>query len=243
MAGWHEVSPGALVALICLWVAVFLILVSWGVMTQGKKRRQILFAAAGTWAVFLIGGGCFFIMWEPTLAPQTEEETPEKREAQPSMPTGAVVLVIDETTLPKEEEHQPLAIETTENSKISREKRQEYRRLGRQLRSIEQLLMSRLDPLTAEIQRIDQRFKAREISNYDALYQKSQLKVRQEEMIVAAMEEKLNALQESNILTAEDINADVERIQRRRDEAQQKREEYQGVLKELSDHADVFLDL
>lgn len=159
------------------------------------------------------------------------------------MPTGAVVLVIDETTLPKEEEHQPLAIETTENSKISREKRQEYRRLGRQLRSIEQLLMSRLDPLTAEIQRIDQRFKAREISNYDALYQKSQLKVRQEEMIVAAMEEKLNALQESNILTAEDINADVERIQKRRDAAQQKREEYQGVLKELSDHADVFLDL
>ena len=103
--------------------------------------------------------------------------------------------------------------------------------------------MSRLDPLTAEIQRIDQRFKAREISNYDALYQKSQLKVRQEEMIVAAMEEKLNVLQESNILTAEDINADVERIQKRRDAARQKREEYQGVLKELSDHADVFLDL
>ena len=57
------------------------------------------------------------------------------------------------------------------------------------------------------------------------------------------MEEKLNALQESNILTAEDINADVERIQRRRDAARQKREEYQGVLRELSDHADVFLDL
>ena len=154
-----------------------------------------------------------------------------------------VVLAIVMTILPKERSNQPLAIKTSGHSKIRREKRQEYRRLGRQLRSIEQLLTSRLDPLTAEIQRIDQRFKAQKISNYDALYQKSQLKVRQEEMIVAAMEEKLNALQESNILTAEDINADVERIQRRRDEARQKREEYQGVLRELSDHADVFLDL
>ncbi|MGP1366746.1 MAG: hypothetical protein ACTTKW_05400 [Schwartzia sp. (in: firmicutes)] len=231
-----------IVALVCIWVAVFLGAVYGGVMTEDKGRRQLLFAAAGLWVVILIGGSWLLLPEEAPPALRREESAPEKKE-QPPLPTGNVVLVIDETTLPKETENQPLAIESTENPAVSREKRQEFRRLGRHLRNIEQGLMSRLNPLTAEAQRIDQRFKARQISNYDALHQKSQIKIRQAEMIVAAMEEKLSALEGSRLLTAEEIGADVERIKKRRDSAQQKREEYQGVLRELAANAEVFRDL
>ncbi|MGP1585232.1 MAG: hypothetical protein ACTTH3_01815 [Schwartzia sp. (in: firmicutes)] len=231
-----------IVALVCIWVAVFLGAVYGGVMMEDKGRRQLLFAAAGLWVVILIGGSWLLLPEEAPPALRREESAPEKKE-QPTLPTGNVVLVIDETTLPKETENQPLAIESTENPAVSREKRQEFRRLGRHLRNIEQGLMSRLNPLTAEAQRIDQRFKARQISNYDALHQKSQIKIRQAEMIVAAMEEKLSALEGSRFLTAEEIGADVERIKKRRDSAQQKREEYQGVLRELAANAEVFRDL
>lgn len=243
MAGWREASPEFLVALVCIWAAVFFILVLWGVMMQEKEQRRILFAAAGLWAVFSIGGSWVLTMWEPGLGQQAEEKTSEGKGEQPSLPTGDVVLVIDEATLPKETESQPLAIESAENPGISREKRQEFRRLGRHLRNIEQMLVSRLKPLTAEIQRIDRQFKAREISNYDALYQKSKIKVRQAEMIVTAMEEKLSALEESSLWTMEEIGSDVERIKKRRDAARQKQEEYQGVLRELTANADVFRDL
>ena len=231
-----------IVALVCIWVAVFLGAVYGGVTTEDKGRRQLLFAAAGLWVVILIGGSWLLLPEEAPPALRREESAPEKKEPPP-LPTGNVVLVIDEATLPKETENQPLAIESTENPAVSREKRQEFRRLGRQLRNIEQGLMSRLNPLTAEAQRIDQRFKARQISNYDALHQKSQIKIRQAEMIVAAMEEKLSALEGSRLLTAEEIGADVERIKKRRDSAQQKREEYQGVLRELAANAEVFRDL
>ena len=46
MAGWREASPEFLVALVCIWAAVFFILVLWGVMMQEKEQRRILFAAA-----------------------------------------------------------------------------------------------------------------------------------------------------------------------------------------------------
>lgn len=243
MADGNEVTTGLLVALVWVWVAIFLGTVLWGVMTPDSKRRRLLFAAAGLWAVALVVGGGVFIMREPSSGLSAEVKAPEKKEPQPPLPTGDVVLVIDEATLPKETENQPLAIESAENLGVSREQRQEFRRLGRHLRHIEQLLVSRLKPLTAEIQRIDRQFKAREISNYDALHQKSQIKVRQAEMIVAAMEEKLSVLEESRLWTTPEIGSDVERIKKRRDAARQKQEEYQGVLRELAANADVFRDL
>lgn len=231
------------VALVCLWVAVFLGAVYGGAMTEEKERRQILFAVAGVWVVFLLGGGWLLLPEELPPAPPVEAKAPEEKSVPKPLQKGEVVLVIDEATLPKETENQPLAIERTENPMASREKRQEFRRLGRHLRNIEQVLMSRLHPLTAEAKRIDQRFKARQISNYDALYQKSQIKIRQAEMIEAAMEEKRSALEGSSLLTAEEIGSDVERIKERRDAARQKREEYQGVLRKLEANVEIFRDL
>lgn len=243
MAGGVESSIGVLVALVWSVVALFVVAILWGVMTRSKAYRQVLFSIAGLLAVFLLGGGYFFITREPASAPVTAEKPSEKKEVHPPSSEGGVVLVIDESTLKNEAESEPLAIEGAQPPKMSQEKRQEYRRLGRQLQNIEQFLAGQLRPLTAEMQRIDQRFKAREISNYDALYQKSQLKARQAERIALAMEEKLSVLEGRTLLTAEDIGADIERIQKRRDAARQKQEEYQGVLRELAANAEVFRDL
>lgn len=243
MADAHEMSIGILVALIWVWVAFFSVAVVWGVMTRDKAQRRILFYVAGLLAAVLLGGGWFLLTREPPPAPEATVKTTEKQEAPSPIAEGNVVLVIDKATLQQEEESQPPAIEGAETPKMSQEKRQEYRRLGRQLRNIEQFLAGQLRPLTAEIQRVDQRFKAREISNYDALYQKSQLKVRQAERIASAMEEKLSVLEGRTLLTAEDIGSDIERIKKRRDAARQKQEEYQGVLRELAANAEVFRDL
>ena len=46
-------------------------------MMQEKEQRRILFAAAGLWAVFSIGGSWVLTMWEPGLGQQAEEKTSE----------------------------------------------------------------------------------------------------------------------------------------------------------------------
>ena len=235
-------STMSVVILTVLLVTLLLVCIGLGVMSSQSGRRKAFFAAAGFLAL-LLGGGTWFLATEEAPAammPVAEQKAPEKKEPEPA---GSVVLVVDEATIPREDVPEQLDIERSESRIDSQEKRREFRQLGRQLRYIEQSLNSQISPLNAEIQSVETRFQTQTISNYEALYKKSQLKARQAEMVAAAMEEKLRLLEGASYLTLEDIGTDIERVRKRRDEAKKKQEEYQAVLQELTANVDVFRDL
>ena len=232
----------SVVILTVLLVTLLLTCVGLGVMSPQSGRRKAFFSVAGFLALLLGGGSWFLAMKEAPSAvmPAAEQKAPEKKEPEP---TGSVVLVVDEATISREDAPEQLDIERSERHIDSQEKRREFRQLGRQLRYIEQSLNSQISPLNAEMQSVEKRFQTQTISNYEALYKKSQLKARQAEMVAAAMEEKLRLLEGASYLTLDDIGADLERVRKRRDEAKKKQEEYQAVLQELTANADVFRDL
>ena len=235
-------STMSVVILTVLLVTLLLTCVGLGVMSPQSGRRKAFFSVAGFLALLLGGGSWFLAMKEAPSAvmPAAEQKAPEKKEPEP---TGSVVLVVDEATISREDAPEQLDIERSERHIDSQEKRREFRQLGRQLRYIEQSLNSQISPLNAEMQSVEKRFQTQTISNYEALYKKSQLKARQAEMVAAAMEEKLRLLEGASYLTLEDIGADIERVRKRRDEAKKKQEEYQAVLQELTANVDVFRDL
>ena len=235
-------STMSVVILTVLLVTLLLTCVGLGVMSPQSGRRKAFFSVAGFLALLLGGGSWFLAMKEAPSAvmPAAEQKAPEKKEPEP---TGSVVLVVDEATISREDAPEQLDIERSERHIDSQEKRREFRQLGRQLRYIEQSLNSQISPLNAEMQSVEKRFQTQTISNYEALYKKSQLKARQAEMVAAAMEEKLRLLEGASYLTLDDIGADLERVRKRRDEAKKKQEEYQAVLQELTANADVFRDL
>ena len=235
-------STMSVVILTVLLVTLLLACVGLGVMSPQSGRRKAFFAAAGFLSL-LLGGGTWFLATKeapPAMMPAAEQKAPEKKEPEPP---GSVVLVVDEATIPREDTPEQLDIERSKSRIDSQEKRREFRQLGRQLRYIEQSLNSQINPLNAEMQNVEKRFQTQTISNYEALYKKSQLKARQAEMVAAAMEEKLRLLEGASYLTLDDIGADIERVRKRRDEAKKKQEEYQAVLQELTANADVFRDL
>lgn len=235
-------STAFVVILTVLLVTLLLTCVGLGVMSPQSGRRKAFFSVAGFLALLLGGGSWFLAMKEAPSAmmPAAEQKAPEKKEPEPA---GSVVLVVDEATISREDAPEQLDIERSERHIDSQEKRREFRQLGRQLRYIEQSLNSQISPLNAEMQSVEKRFQTQTISNYEALYKKSQLKARQAEMVAAAMEEKLSLLEGASYLTLDDIGADIERVRKRRDEAKKKQEEYQAVLQELTVNADVFRDL
>lgn len=235
-------STMSVVILTVLLVTLLLTCVGLGVMSPQSGRRKAFFSVAGFLALLLGGGSWFLAMKEAPSAvmPAAEQKAPEKKEPEP---TGSVVLVVDEATISREDAPEQLDIERSERHIDSQEKRREFRQLGRQLRYIEQSLNSQISPLNAEMQSVEKRFQTQTISNYEALYKKSQLKARQAEMVAAAMEEKLSLLEGASYLTLDDIGADIERVRKRRDEAKKKQEEYQAVLQELTANVDVFRDL
>ncbi len=235
-------STASVVILTVLLVTLLLACVGLGVMSPQSGRRKAFFVAAGFLSI-LLGGGTWFLATKEAPAammPAAEQKAPEKKEPEPP---GSVVLVVDEATISREDVPAQLDIERSESRIDSQEKRREFRQLGRQLRYIEQSLNSQINPLNAEMQNVEKRFQTQAISNYEALYKKSQLKARQAEMVVTAMEEKLRLLEGATYLTPDDIGADLERVRKRRDEAKKKQEEYQAVLQELTVNADVFRDL
>lgn len=233
---------GAIAAVIFVVVALLLACLVLGVMAE-REQRLVLFAAASVLAAML--GGVVWLSLAEGPPPAAREVEPPRQEkaAAPPAPTGNVVLIVDAATLPPAEEPEELSLERPESRSFSREQRQEAQRLGRQLRYIEQHLQSRLAALSADMQRIEQRFQAREIDNYDVLYQKGQLKARQAQMTAAAMEEKLQLLADTQHLTAADTEADRERVKSRLAQAQQKEAEYQAMLEELTANAAVFRGL
>ena len=235
-------STMSVVILTVLLVTLLLTCVGLGVMSPQSGRRKAFLAAAGFLSLLLGGGSWFLAMKEAPSAvmPAAEQKAPEKKEPEPA---GSVVLVVDEATISREDAPEQLDIERSERHIDSQEKRREFRQLGRQLRYIEQSLNSQISPLNAEMQSVEKRFQTQTISNYEALYKKSQLKARQAEMVAAAMEEKLSLLEGASYLTLDDIGADIERVRKRRDEAKKKQEEYQAVLQELTANVDVFRDL
>ena len=235
-------STAFVVILTVLLVTLLLTCVGLGVMSPQSGRRKAFFSVAGFLALLLGGGSWFLAMKEAPSAmmPAAEQKAPEKKEPEPA---GRVVLVVDEATISREDAPEQLDIERSERHIDSQEKRREFRQLGRQLRYIEQSLNSQISPLNAEMQSVEKRFQTQTISNYEALYKKSQLKARQAEMVAAAMEEKLSLLEGASYLTLDDIGADIERVRKRRDEAKKKQEEYQAVLQELTANVDVFRDL
>ena len=235
-------STMSVVILTVLLVTLLLVCIGLGVMSPQAGRRKAFFVAAGFLALLLGGGTWFLATVEAPAAmmPAAEQKAPEKKEPEPA---GSVVLVVDEATISREDAPEQLAIERSERHIDSQEKRREFRQLGRQLRYIEQSLNSQISPLNAEMQSVEKRFQTQTISNYEALYKKSQLKARQAEMVAAAMEEKLSLLEGASYLTLDDIGADIERVRKRRDEAKKKQEEYQAVLQELTANVDVFRDL
>ena len=235
-------STMSVVILTVLLVTLLLTCVGLGVMSPQSGRRKAFFSVAGFLALLLGGGSWFLAMKEAPSAmmPAAEQKAPEKKEPEPA---GSVVLVVDEATISREDAPEQLDIERSERHIDSQEKRREFRQLGRQLRYIEQSLNSQISPLNAEMQSVEKRFQTQTISNYEALYKKSQLKARQAEMVAAAMEEKLSLLEGASYLTLDDIGADIERVRKRRDEAKKKQEEYQAVLQELTANVDVFRDL
>lgn len=235
-------STAFVVILTVLLVTLLLTCVGLGVMSPQSGRRKAFFSVAGFLALLLGGGSWFLAMKEAPSAmmPAAEQKAPEKKEPEPA---GRVVLVVDEATISWEDAPEQLDIERSERHIDSQEKRREFRQLGRQLRYIEQSLNSQISPLNAEMQSVEKRFQTQTISNYEALYKKSQLKARQAEMVAAAMEEKLSLLEGASYLTLDDIGADIERVRKRRDEAKKKQEEYQAVLQELTANVDVFRDL
>ena len=235
-------STMSVVILTVLLVTLLLTCVGLGVISPQSGQRKAFFSVAGFLALLLGGGSWFLAMKEAPSAmmPAAEQKAPEKKEPEPA---GSVVLVVDEATISREDAPEQLDIERSERHIDSQEKRREFRQLGRQLRYIEQSLNSQISPLNAEMQSVEKRFQTQTISNYEALYKKSQLKARQAEMVAAAMEEKLSLLEGASYLTLDDIGADIERVRKRRDEAKKKQEEYQAVLQELTANVDVFRDL
>lgn len=235
-------STAFVVILTVLLVTLLLTCVGLGVMSPQSGRRKAFFSVAGFLALLLGGGSWFLAMKEAPSAmmPAAEQKAPEKKKPEPA---GSVVLVVDEATISREDAPEQLDIERSERHIDSQEKRREFRQLGRQLRYIEQSLNSQISPLNAEMQSVEKRFQTQTISNYEALYKKSQLKARQAEMVAAAMEEKLSLLEGASYLMLDDIGADIERVRKRRDEAKKKQEEYQAVLQELTANVDVFRDL
>ena len=157
---------------------------------------------------------------------------------------GSVELKIDEATIPKNEDklRQPekLDLETGNKSTASPQKQQEIRRVGRHLGAIEQELFDKLVKLDAQKQEISSAQASGLLDNYDSLLKISQIKLQQAKLIELAMQEKLKVLDEAVELTEDEKAKDRERIQQRMQAAQQKQQEYNQVISEITANPEVF---
>ncbi len=223
-----------------------------GILAKQKLHRLAFFAAAGL-LVVVTAAGCWVTLSmneETPPQPIASEADPsaEKKNGPPKNAKGSgVVLVIDESTITKDQDEEnaaPLEIEKTPVVNADDPPRKKERqRLSHQLRAVEQALKNSTGRLRSQMAAIDQQFHAKQISNYEALFQKSTLMVKQEELVITAMEKKLQLLKAVTQLTAQDTAPDIERVEKRLSRAQEKRGEYQGVLKQLASNSEVFKDL
>ena len=131
-------------------------------------------------------------------------------------------------------------METGNKSTASPQKQQEIRRVGRHLGAIEQELFDKLVKLDAQKQEISSAQASGLLDNYDSLLKISQIKLQQAKLIELAMQEKLKVLDEAVELTEDEKAKDRERVQQRMQAAQQKQQEYNQVISEITANPEVF---
>ncbi|MBQ2048153.1 hypothetical protein [Schwartzia succinivorans] len=195
-------------------------------------------------AVFSITEFQMQSMEKPEKKPVQEETKDKKTPSQLAHSYGSVELKIDEATIPKNEDklRQPekLDLETGNKSTASPQKQQEIRRVGRHLGAIEQELFDKLVKLDAQKQEISSAQASGLLDNYDSLLKISQIKLQQAKLIELAMQEKLKVLDEAVELTEDEKAKDRERVQQRMQAAQQKQQEYNQVISEITANPEVF---
>ncbi len=222
-----------------------------GILAEQTMHRAALFGAA-VLLVSVTAAGCWVTLSQEenpeATAVSEPASTPEKEKGPAVNPSGnGVILVVDESTISKDQDEEnsaALAIEKTPvNSADNPQQKKERQRLSRQLCAVEQALANSAARLSAQMAAVDQQFQMKQLSNYEALFQKSTLKIKQEELVITAMEKKLKLLQSVEHLTERDTGPDIGRVEKRLARAREKREEYRGVLAELSANSEVFKNL
>ncbi|MCR5446970.1 MAG: hypothetical protein K6E80_05080, partial [Schwartzia sp.] len=106
--------------------------------------------------------------------------------------------------------------------------------------AIEQELFDKLVKLDAQKQEISSAQASGLLDNYDSLLKISQIKLQQAKLIELAMQEKLKVLDEAVELTEDEKAKDRERVQQRMQAAQQKQQEYNQVISEITANPEVF---
>ena len=214
-----------------------------GILAEQAMHRAALFGAA-VLLVAVTAAGCWITLSQEESPEATAVSEPapapeKKKKPANAAPGSGVILVVDESTISKDQDEEAAAaleIEKTHvNSADNPQQKKERQRLSRQLCAIEQALVNSASHLSAQMAAVDQQFQAKQLSNYEALFQKSTLKVKQEELVITAMEKKLKLLKSVEHLTERDTGPDIGRVE--------KREEYRGVLAELSANSEVFKNL
>lgn len=239
--------PAIFAAIFIMVVLCFACLVMM-IRVKGIGMRLTFLGAA---IVLLVVMGAFSItefqmqsMEKPEKKPVQEETKDKKNPSQLSNSYGSVELRIDEATIPKNEDtlRQPekLDLEKGNKSAASPQKQQEIRRVGRHLGAIEQELFDKLVKLDAQKQEISSAQASGLLDNYDSLLKISQIKLQQAKLIELAMQEKLKVLDEAVELTEDEKAKDRERVQQRMQAAQQKQQEYNQVISEITANPDVF---
>ena len=215
------------------------------------KQKPMKFTLWGAGAVLtVLAVACFLVGGE---SGDEEKEVAaieaEQKTKKPADDGSKVKIVIDEGTLHDSGGYDPLKGEALELEKMesapkeSAAKRNERMELGRRLSRIEHDMMSEVSNLGAGVQGIDELLREQKITNYEAIHQKSISNAKQYKAIINGMDAKLRALKGIKHLTESDVAGDRQKIEKRRDEAQKKYDEYQGVLDELSANVEVFKDL
>ena len=240
---------GLVFAVVFIVVLLVIACIALGFFVRERALKFTLWGAACVLAVFF---SALFFFSLPKDEEEDDGEMPPieaevKTEEEKPKQEGNVGVVIDAGTLRDSGGYdpikaEPLLLESMESAPAEDKKaRDERKALSKTLNRIDSEMMSSVNNLGAQAQAVDARFKAMEINNYEAIFAKSKCKIRQYEIIISGMDAKMAALDKSKYIKSSDIDIDRESVKKRRDEAVKKRDEYQGVLDELTANAEILM--